>query len=116
MNNYLLSRRTPVRDHAGELLYQATREQALQLLARHDVGHALSGRRVKSFQLYGPDPAHLSMSGSRHRRGIGDPHRNENYWNPAGCWTHNRIPSSWQELFTMSITERLRYAESRQLG
>ena len=101
-----LFRQTPVYDHAGELLYRATREKAQQLLGQADVHVRRTKHRIVAFQYLGPDPAHR-MGGSHHKRGIGTPHRNESYWNVRGCWHIDRIPSTYQPHFVAIVTDRL---------
>lgn len=93
-----LGARTPVCDHADTILYFADRTRAAALLLCRDVDVLASGRRVKAFRYRGPDPALLS-GGSHHKRPVGSPHKNENYYNVKGCWHLDRIPDEWQPLF-----------------
>lgn len=101
-----LFRQTPVYDHAGELLYRANREKAQQLLNQSDVHVRRNKHRIVAFQYRGPDPAHM-MGGSHHKRGIGVPHRNENYFNPKNVWHLDRIPVAYRPHFVAIVTDRL---------
>jgi hypothetical protein len=65
-----------------------------------------SRTRVISLRFAGPDPAGLALSGSHHRRPAGTPHRHENYYNPAGVWHIDRIPSSWRKYFFSVVAGR----------
>lgn len=107
MHNAMLriSRLTNVYDHAGTLLYRATRERAVGLLMRKDVDLVTtSTHRIKAFRLQGPDPA-LSLSGSHPRRGLGSPHRSESYFNVRGVWHLDRIPESLQDRFVAVVND-----------
>jgi len=101
-----LSRQTPVCDHSGTVLYRADRDKARQLLARSDIDVVGTRTRIKALRFRGPDPAHR-MGGSHFKRGIGMPHRNENYWNVRGCWHIDRIPVAYQPHFVAIVTDRL---------
>lgn len=98
-----LFRQTPVYDHAGELLYRASREKAQELLKQPDIEVRRNKHRIVAFQYRGPDPA-LMMGGSRHRRPIGTPHRNESYWNVRNCWHLDRIPVAYRPHFVAILT------------
>ena len=97
-----LGARTPVCDHASNVLYFADRTRSASLLRCRDVDVIASGKRVKAFRYRGPDPAQLS-GGSHHKRPIGTPHRNETYYNVRGVWHLDRIPDEWHSLFTVNI-------------
>src|SRR5262245_62500366 len=88
-----IARRTPVFDHAGSKLYDASREQVVELLQRSNVIAIRSTHMIRKICLQGPDPAHLALSGSHHRRPIGTPHRNDSYHNVRNCWHLDRVPS-----------------------
>jgi hypothetical protein len=98
-----LSRQTPVYDHANTLLFRADRDKARELLRRHDIDVVGTHTRIKAIRFRGPDPAHR-MGGSHHKRGVGTPHRNENYWNVRGCWHLDRIPVAYQPHFVAILT------------
>ena len=101
-----LATHTPVYDHAGELLYMADRAKARELIASGRVDVIGSRKRIRALQFLGPDPA-LMMSGSHHKRPIGLPHQNENYYNVRGCWHIDRIPVAYRPHFVAVLTERL---------
>lgn len=97
-----ISARTPLRDHAGQLLGWYDAAAVRRLMRRSDI-HVIGTRhRVTGLRFAGPDPAGLSLSGSRHRRAAGDPHRNENYYNPENCWHIDFIPPHWRAHFAVT--------------
>jgi hypothetical protein len=104
-----LARKTPVYDHADSWLYDADRDQARDLMRRRDVDVIGTATRVKALRFRGPDPA-LQLSGSRRRRGIAEPHRNENYYNVRGVWTIDRVPEVYRPHFHAVLTDCLRKA------
>lgn len=90
-----ISHRTPVYDHADQLLFLADRTRVLELAAKPHVLVITGGNgRVRAIRLC-PDAARLT-AGSHPRRQLAQPHRSENYFNPAGCWTIDRVPSRWR--------------------
>src|SRR5262245_55600640 len=93
-----LSRKTPVLDHADQVLYEASRELAQELMLREDVDLIGTPTRIKAIRFRGPDPASL-RSGSRKRRAVAEPHRSENYWNVNGMWHIDRVPDSYAPFF-----------------
>jgi hypothetical protein len=101
-----LRRRTPVYDHANSLLYQADRDKARELLQRADVDVIGTLSRIKGLRYRGPDPSHM-MGGSRHRRPVGCPHRNESYFNVKNCWHLDRVPEAYRPHFVAVLTDRL---------
>jgi hypothetical protein len=98
-----LARMTPVYDHADQLLFKADRDRAASLLERQDMDVIGNTTRIKALRFRGPDPAHNLFSGSHHRRQLGQPHRAENYWNPAGVWHIDRIPAIYQDEFRQVV-------------
>lgn len=97
-----ISARTPVRDHAGEVLGHYDRSTIRRLMGRSDV-HVIGTRhRVTGLRFAGPDPADLSLSGSHHRRSAGDPHRQENYYNVEGCWHIDFLQRKWKVYFALA--------------
>jgi hypothetical protein len=54
-----VSNRTPIYDHAGELLFFASREKAEQLIAQSKVEVLGNRVRIRGLRLYGPDPSAL---------------------------------------------------------
>ena len=98
-----VSRRTPVYDHADQLLFLADREKAIQLMQQPQVETIGTVTRVKGLRFRGPDPALLSLAGSRARRPVGTPHRNESYWNVRGVWHIDRIPVEYQPHFALAV-------------
>src|SRR5262245_31273364 len=101
-----LSRKTPVLDHADQVLYEASRELAQELMLRDDVDLIGTPTRIKAIRFRGPDPSSL-RSGSHKRRELGQPHRSENYWNCKGCWHIDRIPDVYAPLFRGVLLECL---------
>jgi hypothetical protein len=93
-----LSKKTPVFDHADQLLYQADQAKAQELLRRQDIDIIGNATRIRAIRFRGPDVSGL-RSGSRVRRQLGQPHRSENYWNCKGCWHIDRIPEVYGPLF-----------------
>ena len=87
-----LSQRTRVYDHAGELLFIATRERAEELIAAGKVEAYGNGFRVRGLRVIGPDAAHLAGGHAIHRWELGMSHRRETYFNPRGAWHIDRIP------------------------
>lgn len=104
-----IARKTPVYDHADKLLYQADREKARALLLRADIDVIGTHTRIKAIRFRGPDPAHM-MGGSHHKRGIGVPHRNENYFNPKNVWHLDRIPVAYRPHFVAIVLDRIAVA------
>ena len=104
VQNCVLGRSTPVLDHNGSLLYRAPRERAVALLNASNVDPVIRGTRIKALRLRGPDPA-LSLSGSRHKRPLGAPHRQESYFNVKGVWHLDRIPERLVECFTSVVKD-----------
>ena len=98
-NALTLSRRTPVYDHAGVLLFIATRDRAAQLIAERKVDILGNRFRIRGLRIPGPDPAGLSGPRIWRRRMLGAPHRHENYWNPEGVWTLDPIPYTLHQDF-----------------
>lgn len=98
-NALTLSRRTPVYDHAGVLLFIATRDRAAQLIADRKVDILGNRFRIRGLRIPGPDPAGLSGPRIWRRRMLGAPHRHENYWNPEGVWTLDPIPHTLERDF-----------------
>jgi hypothetical protein len=101
-----LARKTAVYDHADKLLYRADREKARELMKRSDVDVLGTSTRIKALRFRGPDPA-LQLGGSRRRRGIGDSHRQESYWNVKGCWHLDRIPTTMRPHFQAVVSDCL---------
>ena len=99
-----ISSRTPAYDHAGVLITFYARDRVRELMVLPHVHVRGSKGKIKSLHFLGPDPAHLAMSGSKRGRPAGTPHRNENYYNPPGCWHLDRIPKSWKPMFRPSTT------------
>ena len=93
-----LASRTPLADHAGVVLCWVDRTRAAQLLTDPHIDVIGNRTRIKSLRFRGPDPAGLT-TGSHHKRPVGTPHRNENYYNPRGVWHLDRIPESWRQHF-----------------
>lgn len=90
-----ISHRTPVYDHADQLLFLADRARVLELAKKpHTLVIVAGNGRVRAIRLC-PDASRLS-SGSHPRRQLAQPHRSENYFNPAGVWTIDRVPSRWR--------------------
>ena len=98
-NALTLTRRTPVYDHAGELLFIATRDRAQQLIADRKVEILGNRIRIRGLRIPGPDPAGLRGLRIWRRRQLGAPHRHENYWNPEGVWTLDPIPRTLERDF-----------------
>jgi hypothetical protein len=94
-----LFRKTPVYDHAGAWLYDADREKARELMQRPDIDVIATTTRVRALRFRGPDPALQLLTGSRRRRGIGEPHRSESYFSVKGCWHLDRIPPTMRPHF-----------------
>jgi hypothetical protein len=105
-----LSRRTPVYDHAGELLFMADPDHACQLMLRRDVGTIESKKRIKGLRFQGPDCSRL-LGGKTclHRRRLGEPHRSDNYFNPRGVWSFDGFPSSLQAEFLIVVAGCMKY-------
>ena len=90
-----VSHRTPVYDHADQLLFVADRDRTLELAGKANALVIFSGNgRIRSIRL-APDASRLT-SGSHPRRQLAQPHRTENYYNVRGCWTIDRVPSRWR--------------------
>jgi hypothetical protein len=98
-----LARSTPVYDHAGELLYSASRERATELMTQSGIDIIGTANRIKALRFRGPDPSGL-MTGSHPRRQLAQPHRTESYTNPAGCWTIDRVPDVYRDAFFAVLT------------
>jgi len=99
-----LSRKTPVFDHADQLLFEADRERATDLMLCDHVDVIGTTTRIKALRFRGPDPAGQLLSGSHPKRQLGQVHKAENYFNPAGVWAFDRIPSIYREAFVGVLT------------
>jgi hypothetical protein len=84
-----IAKRTPVLDHADEVLYYADRAKVEELIGKPGVEVIGTTTRIKGLRYVGPDPALSLLSGSSRRPGVEKPHRRETYWNPAGVLTFN---------------------------
>jgi len=62
-------------------------------------------KRITGLHFLGPDAGHLLLSGSRHRRGIGEPHRRETWSNPPRVWTFDRLPGNWCRYFSAVVED-----------
>jgi hypothetical protein len=100
-----ISARTPLLDHAGETLGWYDAVSVRELMSRPGVYVIGTRTRVTGLRFAGPDPAGLLLSGSRHRSSTGEPHRNENYYNPQGCWHIDFIPHHWRAFFSMAYAQ-----------
>jgi len=96
-----ISARTPVFDHAGSELGRYEPARIRELMRRPDVVVHGNRKRILTLRFLGPDPSHLTLSGSRHKRPCGSPHKNENYYNPPGVWHLDRIPPGWRIYFAL---------------
>jgi hypothetical protein len=92
-----LAARTPVYDHAGALLFYASRDRARELIGR---GIEVTGsrRRIRSLQLRGPDPAQARPAEPR-RKPLAEPHTKETYYNVRGVWHIDWIPAALRPCF-----------------
>lgn len=102
-----LAAKTPIYDHGGGLHGFANPAQAQRLIDSGKVIVGGSHNRVRSLRFKGPDPANLMMAGSRYRRPVGTPHRNENYYNVRNVWTIDRIPESYRLHFMAVVHGQL---------
>ena len=91
-------------NHADELLFVADRDRALELAQKPNaILIFYASGQVRSIRL-APDASRLT-SGSHPRRQLAQPHRSENYWNPAGCWTIDRVPSRWRHHYHAVVAD-----------
>ena len=102
-----LARRTPVYDHADELLYFVDRDTARQLMTREYVCTIGTSRRVRALRFRGPEAPSRPGSGRR-RKQAGEPHRHETNENVNGCWHIDRIPVSCQPHFVAVVQQCLK--------
>ena len=86
-----LAAKTPVYDHAGVLLFFASKGCVRELLERDDIETIGTRRRIRGVQFVIPD---RSVAGPR-RRQVAEPHRSESYTNVRGVWAIDRIPESF---------------------
>ena len=100
-----IRRRTPVYDHAGVLLYEADRAKALELLENPNINVGGTARVINSFRFAGPDPAGIGGK-ARGSTPIGKAHKNETYFNPAGVFTFDFIPSHLRPEFERVLRDR----------
>jgi hypothetical protein len=100
-----LARKTPVYDHADNLLYHADREKTSSLMARMDIDIIGSTKRVHGIRFRGPDPALKLLSGATYHRPIGTPHKRDNYYNVRGMWHLDRIPEYFRSHFVVVLTD-----------
>ena len=103
-NGRRLAASIPVYDHAGSVLLHADRSRAIELMSHPNICIVGTGKRISALRFQGPDPAHLT-GGSHHKRSLGVPHRQENYWNVKGVWHIDRIPATYRPLFVAIILE-----------
>lgn len=99
------SHRTPVYDHADTLLFWAERDRVPELMRKPNATVIAVNGRIRAIRL-APDPSRL-MSGSHARRQLAQPHRAENYYNPKGCWTIDRVPSRFRYCYCAVIDSLL---------
>jgi hypothetical protein len=107
IDQHNLRRKTPVYDHAGEWLFDASREKALELISNGKVEAYGRGHRIKGLRLYGPDPSTLLVGRCWHRYELGMAHRRETYFNPKGAWHIDRIPEKLREEFGSVVSSCL---------
>lgn len=103
-----LAARTPVYDHAGSLLFFASRDRARELIGR-GIEVIGSRKRIRSLQLCGPDPAQNSPAGPR-RRPVAEPHTKESYWNVRGVWHIDWIPAALCHCFSEVVRTTMKTA------
>ena len=109
-----ISSRTPLRDHAGEILGWYDEGTIRKLLTRPDIMVIGTRKRITGLCFAGPDPSGLQFSGSHHKRQAGTPHNQENYWNVRGVWHIDRIPGNWRRHYLAVLKDR--HAEAAGMG
>ena len=106
--NARIKAQTPLYNYLGEVVTFLSRDQVREKLAdpqAFGLHVVLKNKTVRALQYEGPDPA-LSAEGSRARAGLGTPHRNDSYTNPAGVWTHDAIPERLRPMYEGVLYER----------
>jgi hypothetical protein len=104
---------TPVRDHANQHLRYLKRDEARELMKHPEIEVIGTPKRVIALRWRGPDPAHL-MGGSHARRPIGQPHKNESYFNLRGVWHLDFIPEHYREHLIAVLLQLMREKEEIQ--
>ena len=99
-----LAARTPVYDHAGELLLFADRARARGLINRGDIEVIGSRKRIRELRFCGLDPAQAKPAGPR-RKPLAEPHTRESYYNIRGVWHIDWIPAALRPAFLGVVRE-----------
>jgi hypothetical protein len=99
-----ISARTPVYDHAGEILYEARPERTQELMTKRDVDVITSKKRILGLRYRGPDPAHQAGGCRRGGHQMASPHKRENYYNVRGMWHIDRVPEILRDHFIVVLT------------
>lgn len=110
-----ISQRTPLRDHAGEILGWYDPGTIRSLLGRPDVIVIGTRKRIIGLCFAGPDPSGLQFSGSHRKRQAGTPHNQENYYNVRGVWHIDRIPNNWKGHY-LAVVKDSHAAEAAGMG
>lgn len=105
---------TPVYDHAGSPLFNASRDRVIDLIKKGKVDIIGTRKRIRGLRFQGPDPA-LLTGGSHFKRPMGTPHRNENSTNVRGVWHIDRIPDILRCDFFTVISGQIVFYEIRNI-
>src|SRR4030095_13238937 len=101
--DWRLASKTPVYDHAGVVLFYASKERVRELLERSDIETIRTRRRLRARRFIVADD---SLARPR-RRAIAEPHRAESYTNVRGVWAIDRIPESLANQCSQVVTSCL---------
>ncbi len=104
-----LSARTPVYDHAGEVLEHAHPERAQALMGKADIHVITSKKRILGLRYLGPDPARQAGGCRPNGHKMAAPHKRENYYNIRGMWHIDRVPDVFMPHFVVVLTDCLCY-------
>lgn len=94
--------------HAGLFAFWAKPLKAQKLLATGGFKLLRTKRKLRGLQAKSAAVCRAQVRTETERirqAGMGDAHRKENYFNPRGVWTIDRIPERLQPLFTVVLDE-----------
>jgi hypothetical protein len=101
--DWRLASKTPVYDHAGVVLFFASKDRVRELLERSDIETIGNRRRIRGLRFIVAD---ATVARPR-RRQMAEPHQAESYWNVRGVWAIDRIPESLANHFGQVVTSCL---------
>lgn len=104
-----ISERVKLFDLAGEFIRWIEPEAARGYLQRGEVIALHTKRKVRGVKLIA-DYSGCGPEAPARKTGMGLVHTRENYYNPKGVYTFDRLPRNSRELFTRVIDDCLKKA------